>query len=195
MSNDMYTILAMFFSYFFAALMLVIVFRAWRITVTDNRRAKLLRRWSSETGCIGQFLVNPGGKRQNALPILRECVLGSGRKADIRVKLKDVRKLHAHIEEREGGLLIRPLGKARLALGSGEPAGEQLFARDGDTLSIGRQRFLIVLFEPRNARAAQPGDTLYDESDPAFYPESAYPERMPEAAQGDDFFDEERLWR
>ena len=53
MSSELYAILAMAARYWFIALILLIALRAWRMTVKDSRRAKLLRDWSPETGCVG----------------------------------------------------------------------------------------------------------------------------------------------
>lgn len=188
MNTEMYTLLAMFARYFFAGLMVVVVFRAWRITIKDNRRAKVLRDWSPETGCVGELLVNPENKRRQVHPIPREGVLGSSRKADIRVKYKDVLPMHAHIEEREGGLLIRPLGRAKVALGKGLFTGEQLFAKDGDMLNIGKQKMMIVLFEPGAPAEETPPEI--ERIRPLKGARTAAPED-----DYDEFFDEEKLWQ
>lgn len=148
MTAEMYEILSLLARYFFAGLMVVIVFRAWRITVRDNRRAKVLRDWSPETGCVGQLVLGGGGKDPEILPIPREGVLGSSRRADIPIRAKGVLPEHAHVEARQGGLLIRPLGRAQVALGKGEVTGEQLFAQDGDRLTFGDVKALVVLFDP-----------------------------------------------
>ncbi|MEA5067194.1 MAG: FHA domain-containing protein, partial [Eubacteriales bacterium] len=117
MNGELYTLIAMAARYWFCALMVLIAFRAWRITVVDNRRAALLRAWSPETGCIGEFVINPGRtKRQLSVPVPREGVLGSSRRADVRVSGKDVARFHLTLEQREGGLLVRPCGKNRAVL-------------------------------------------------------------------------------
>lgn len=197
MSSEMYTLIALAARYWFAGLMLLIVFRAWRVTVVDNRRARILREWTPETGCVGEMLINPGGKRRLRVPIPQEGVLGSSRKADIRIKYAGVLPMHAHIEQRRGGLLVRPLGKATVALGEGAFTGDTLFARDGDVLLIGKLRLLVVLFEP-DAQEEDAGD----EEDAAFFPdEKARDLPAPgEDAQEDagedydEFFDEDALW-
>ncbi len=181
--DQLYSVIAIFASYFFAGLMVLIVFRAFRATMFDNRRAKVLRSWSPETGCVGELLINPGGKKRLSALIPKEGVLGRSAKADIRLKYKDVSPMHAHIEQREGGLLIRPLGRARIALGEGAFTGEQLFAQDGDVLMIGKQRLLIVLFDPAAKKAAQKKPAPAQSAEPYDDPDD------------DPFFDEERLWQ
>lgn len=148
MNSEQYTLVALAARYWFCALMVLIAFRAWRVTVIDNRRAALLRAWSPETGCIGEFVINPGkAKRQVSVPIPREGVLGSSRRADVHIAGKDVKRYHATLEEREGGLLVTTRGRAE-ALLNGAHAGEALFMRDGDTLLIGKTKLLLVMFEP-----------------------------------------------
>lgn len=190
MNQDMYNILALIARYFFAALMVLIVIRGWRMTIRDNRRAKWLREQSPETSAVGQLIINPGNKRRQLVSITSEGVLGSSRKADIRVKYKDILPLHAHIEAREGALLVRPLGQGRLALGDGEPSTEPLVARDGDVIRIGKQRLLVVLFEaaapsfadeledePRGSEHDTEFDGIWDDPNQASWNEPSQPQR------------------
>ena len=55
-SDGLYEILALAARYFFAGLFLLIVLRAWRVTVRDSRRARKLRRLSPQTGLSGCLL-------------------------------------------------------------------------------------------------------------------------------------------
>ena len=45
----MYSLIALAARYWFAGLIVVILFRGWRMTVADNRRARLLRGWMGQT--------------------------------------------------------------------------------------------------------------------------------------------------
>ncbi len=146
MSSDLYALVALAARYWFVALMLVLLFRGWRMTVADNRRAKLLREWMGQTGCVGELIANPGAKKRVSYPIPREGVLGSGRSADVRIRHRDLKRAHAHFELREGGFLIRPLGSAQLTVGGGH-TGEAVFLEDGDVLAIGRLELMLVLFD------------------------------------------------
>lgn len=188
MSAEIYALLSYAARYWFCALMLLIVFRAWRATVVDSRRARQLRAWTGETGCIGEFIINPGGKRRTSIPIPREGVLGSSRGADICIHHRDVRRLHAHIEQREGGLLLTPIGRAPVALGE-NITGEALFARDGDIICIGALRLLLVLFDA----PAETESNDIDEADELFFPDERPASAAP--SEYDEFFDEDVLWR
>ena len=157
MSSELYAIVALAARYWFAALILLAAARAWRMTVRDNRRTKLLRDGSPEAGCVGQFVVGPGrGKKQTAVPVPREGVLGASRRADIWIKGRDIRRFHFSFEARPGGLLVRPRPRAQVVL-NGEFTGEKLFVRDGDTLTLGATKLLLVLFQ------ADPPDEPFDE--------------------------------
>ena len=56
MSESLYELIALSARYVFAALMVLIVARAWRLTIIDSRRAKALRRMSPETGICGELV-------------------------------------------------------------------------------------------------------------------------------------------
>lgn len=178
MSSELYAILAMAARYWFIALILLIALRAWRMTVKDSRRAKLLRDWSPETGCVGQFVVDPGrGKNHDVLPIPREGVLGSSRRADVRLRGRDIKRFHFSFEARPGGLLVRPRPRAQVVLNK-EFTGDKLFAQDGDTLTLGKAKLLLVLFQ------VQPEEQPFDEEhiwgpDPAQRPAQPQGEAAP----------------
>lgn len=146
MNSDLYALIALAARYWFVALIVILLFRGWRMTVADNRRAKLLREWMGQTGCVGELILSPGSRKRVSYPIPREGVMGSGRAADVRIRSRELMRAHAHFELREGGLLIRPLGKAELSVGGGF-SGESVFLRDGDVLTIGRLQLMLVLFD------------------------------------------------
>ena len=177
MSSDLYALVALAARYWFVALIVMMLFRGWRMTVADNRRAKLLRTWMGQTGCVGEWILNPGSKKRASYPIPREGVLGSARSADVRIRHRDMRRAHAHFELREGGGLVRPLGRAQLSVGGGH-TGEAVFMQDGDVLTIGRLQLMLVLFE---ASAEE------DEADEWF---EVSPGEIPDDTEDDDWYDE-----
>lgn len=188
-SPDLYTILSLAARYLFCGLMVLIVFRAWRITVVDNRRARILRAWTPETGCIGEFLVNPGkGKKRASVTIPREGLLGSGASADVRLKHDDLRKKHAYFEQREGGLLLKPLRGARVEFHGGI-SGDQLLLRDGDVIAIGKLKLMLVLFDS----AGQAEEARPPRAPARPRPQAAYDDG---GADGfvDEFYEEDDLW-
>lgn len=190
MPTEMYTILALAARYWFCGLMLLIVFRAWRITVVDNRRAKILRSWTPETGSVGELIVVIPGERKKRLHarIPREGVLGSGGGADVRIRSDAVQKKHAYMELREDGLLIRPLRGASLTVG-GKETKEQVLLKDGESMKIGPNKLILVLFDA----AGQPVKDAQAEEDDLFTVKPERAVRRPSAAP-DEFFDEDELW-
>lgn len=157
MSGELYALIALAARYWFVALIVILLFRGWRMTVSDNRRAKLIREWMGQTGCVGEWIANPGARKRVSYPIPREGVLGSARSADVRIRHRDLRRAHAHFELREGGLLVKPLGSAQLSVGGGH-TGEAVFLQNGDVLSIGGLQLMLVLFDAQDAEDEAPDE-------------------------------------
>ena len=147
MSANAYEILALAMRYVFAALMLLIVVRAWRITAIDSRRARKLRRLSPDTGIIGEMLVVDGGERARTgmrYPVTLEGTMGSGRRADVRVRHSSVRSRHAFYQMTCEGLFVRSHASARLRDGAGRVVRE-LILGDGDAFQLGAVKLMLVL--------------------------------------------------
>lgn len=147
MSTNAYELLALAMRYVFAALMVLIVIRAWRITFIDNRRAAKLRRLSPDTGIVGEMLVVNGSERARPgmhYPVTLEGAIGSGRRADIRIRHSTVRSRHAIYQMTEEGLFVRGHAHARIRDGHGRLA-RQLVLHDGEILRIGEVALMLVL--------------------------------------------------
>lgn len=146
MSANAYEILALAMRYVFAGLMVLIVLRAWRLTMVDSARSKKLRRLSPDTGIIGEMLILDGGEKAKTgmrYPVTLEGTLGSGARADIRVRHSSVRRRHAYYMMTEKGLFIRGHANARLKA-DGRWVRE-MYLRDGEELRVGRVTLLLVL--------------------------------------------------
>ena len=147
MGANAFEILALAMRYVFAGLMLLIVLRAWRITAIDSRRARKLRRLSPDTGVVGEMLVVEGGERARTgmrYPVTLEGTMGSGRRADVRVRHSSVRSRHAFYQMTREGLFVRGHASARLRDGTGRAARE-LTLGDGDVLQLGAVKMMLVL--------------------------------------------------
>ena len=72
MSQNLYEIVALAARYAFAGLMVLIVLRAWRITLVDSRRAATLRHLSPSTGISGELVVLGGGMSSRLFQRIRE---------------------------------------------------------------------------------------------------------------------------
>ena len=200
MNGQLYELAALAGRYVFAALMVLIVLRAARITLIDARRAAALRRMSPETGVIGELLVTSGGQKARTgmrYPVIREGMIGSSRRADVRIRHASVRRRHAWFQQAEGGLKIRAHAGAPLRDGEGEPLRAALL-EDGDVLRIGAVEVMLILNEapeparrPARRRSEAPDaddpDALFepaDEQESQFF-EVGKPPRAPQA-RGED---------
>ena len=171
MSQNLYEIIALSARYLFAALMALIVTRAWRNTIIDSRRAQTLRRLSPETGLSGELLVLEGSeqaRRGMKYPVIREGLLGSARRADVRIRHSSVRRRHAWFQLTPEGLALRAHAGAPLRDRRGRPA-RSLLLKDGDLFTAGRVKLLVVLADSAHAPArpeeAEDVDALF-ETDP-----------------------------
>ena len=168
MNGQLYELAALAGRYVFAALMLLIVLRAGRITLIDARRAALLRRMSPETGISGELLVTRGGEKARQgmrYPVIREGMIGTSRRADIRIRHSSVRRRHAYFQLFEDGLSVRSHAGAPLRDGHGRPARE-LLLKDGDSLTIGGVKLLLVLSGAEPAPHRPHREAAEGESDP-----------------------------
>ncbi len=186
MTQSLYEILALGARYVFAGLMLLIVLRAWRITLVDSRRASTLRHLSPQTGISGELVVLEGdekARRGMKYPVIREGMIGSSRRADIRVRHSSVRRRHAYFQLTEDGLYIRTHAGAPMRDAEGRPV-RAVTLPDGGEFALGRVRLLLVLTEApepplRHPREDEEAGYAADEAD-AF---------MPRDGAGDEWFD------
>lgn len=180
MSGNMYEIIAIAARYLFAALMVLIVIRAWNITIVDSRRASILRRLSPETGVCGEFLITTGGGKVRdgmRFPVIREGMIGSSSKADVRLRASGVHRTHAYFELTKNGLKVRTHASARLFNARGESKREFLLG-DGAKITVGSIEMMLILTVAVNAPAEDNRDGLFDIPDdsPTLAPR---PTRMP----------------
>lgn len=172
MDQGIYEIVALGARYLFTALMALIVARAWRNTVIDSRRAQTLRKLSPETGISGELLVMEGGeqaRRGMRYPLIREGMVGSAGRADVRIRHSSVRRRHAWFQLTPEGLGVRAHAGAPLRDRHGRPA-RSLLLRDGDLFTVGQVRLMLVLSDSAHAAHAAhaPAENVDDlfETDP-----------------------------
>ena len=160
MSQNVYELIALAARYCFAALMVLIVLRAWRLTIVDSRRAQKLRRLSPETGLSGELIVLEGdgqARRGMRYPVIREGMIGASRGADIRVRNASVRRRHAWFQLTPEGLALRAEMGAPLSDRRGRRV-RTLLLRDGDVFWLGRVRLMLVLTDSTVAQSDAPED-------------------------------------
>lgn len=186
MNQNLYEIVALALRYVFAGLMLLIVLRAWRITLIDSQRAGRLRRISPQTGLSGELMVLEGdekARRGMKYPVIREGMLGSSRRADIRIRHSSVRRRHAYFQLTEDGLYVRTHAGAPMRDGDGQPA-RALTLSDGSAFSVGRVLLLLVLTE-----APEPASPHHREREAEDFDDEAYEGERYGEGEPVDFFD------
>ena len=147
MGTNAYELLALAMRYVFAALIILIVARAWHGASVDSQRATKLRRLSPDTGIIGEMLVTDGGERAKPgmrYPVTLEGTIGSNRRADIRIRHSSIRGRHAIYQMTDEGFFVRGHASIRIGDGSGRFARE-LLLKDGDHLQVGGVTLMLVL--------------------------------------------------
>ena len=147
MSRSLYELVALGARYVFAGLMALIVLRAWRITLIDSRRAAALRRMSPQTGLSGELVVIAGdGKARRGMkyPVIREGMIGSARRADIRIRHASIRRMHAWFQLTGDGLRVQARTGAAMRDAGGRPVRAITLA-DGGEFTLGQVRLLLVL--------------------------------------------------
>lgn len=161
MSSETYEILALAARYWFIIAAALIVVRGWRASVKDNRNAKILRDWAGGAGCVGELLVLEDGVRQKKrslkgarFPVPEEGLIGSGGTADIRIRHGDVKRKHVWFDYQPGYLKLRTVGNAQIDCPV-EPDGTMIL-RDGDRLTIGKLKMVLVFYGVQDAAAANP---------------------------------------
>ena len=158
MSGESYELLSYIARYWFSLLAALVVWRAWRAVVRDNRKEKLLRAWEGGAGCVGEMvLVDDGSKRRRAQPprflVPQEAVIGSGAKADIRLRGPGIRRRHVYMTYRPGEMALHAARGAEIEARTDENGDTVL--RDGDKLKIGRYTLMMVFFDAEDARPAR----------------------------------------
>ena len=150
MSEGVYELLALAARYWFVLLIAVIVVRAWRTSVVDNRSAKVLRELSGGAACIGELLVSDGPRKltDQRIPIPEEGLLGSGRAADVRIRAHGIAPRHMWMKYADGCLTVKPVGKAVIA--APRTADGRFVLCDGDQLRIGDITFTLLLYDTRD---------------------------------------------
>ena len=167
MSEGLYELVALGARYVFAALMVLIVLRAWRITIVDSRRAGMLRRLSPQTGLSGELLVLEGdGKacRGMRYPVIREGMIGVLRRSDIRIRHASIRRKHAYFQLTDRGLVIQARPGAAMRDANGRRV-ETLLLGDGSEFTLGRVRLLLVLSDGRMTEKTDDEETDFPDED------------------------------
>ena len=147
-SEGWYEVAAMGARYVFLALAAYVVFAAWRDHRRARKRSERLRR---EGSFIGEMRVvgDVSGKLEGEIyPIPMEGCIGSSRSCDVRIKCKGVKGKHLYFEQREGCLLLTPMGGARAEILPRRKGPPLLY--DGDRLKMGGLMLVMSFYDAQD---------------------------------------------
>ena len=153
MSHELYEVIAQCARYFFVLAMLVITWRAIRGLLVDSRRASRLRRLLPLTGQCGELLVLRGGERAKEgmrYPVIREGVIGSSRRADVRIRHSSVRRVHAYFQLTAQGVFVRTHAGSKIRGETRLPVKE-IWLKDNSVFWIGNVELKLILSLPDSA--------------------------------------------
>ena len=149
MSEGWYEVTAMGARYVFLVLAAAIVLLAWRDHRRAVRRSDRLRR---EGSFIGEMRVvgDVSGKLEGDIyPVPMEGCIGSARASDVRIKCKGLKGKHVYFEQREGCLLLTPMGSAKAEILPRRKGPLLLY--DGDRLKMGGIMLVMSFYDADNA--------------------------------------------
>ena len=128
MSEGWYEVVALAARYVFLALAVGVVLLGWK---SHRAALKASAQSRKEGAAIGEMRIigDISGKLDGkTYPVPMEGVIGSARSCDIRVKSRHVRRRHVYFEQRQGCLLLSPIGSAGVSVQGKENVRKLLFA-------------------------------------------------------------------
>lgn len=152
MPDAVYEVVAQAARYWFAFLMLVIVWRSYRWFRRDRRQRKKRLRLLPDAGFVGELVVLRGGEELHvgtALPLPREGMLGFLRTCDVCVPVEGVGKRHLWFRfDEDSGLLVEPLHGMKITADGETRTGRKdpLFLHHGSRLTVGEAVLRMRLF-------------------------------------------------
>lgn len=142
MSSELYELIALGMRYWFVVLALLIVWRAARWALLDQREHRRTLRALPYAGLMGEIVnLNTG----EGMPLPREGLLGSGKGCDVR--LKGLRKREFEFALHEGrGVLLRPCHRQHQIQLDGHPLSPGEHALHGARLELPGYQLRVRLF-------------------------------------------------
>lgn len=162
-SSDWYEVLAVGARYWFALLGVLIVWRALRWQISDNRRRAQVLRNLPDAGYIGTLYVMEGESdaldEGDSINIPAEGVLGSAMGCDVFLPHPSVSARHVLFHLFADGLHVRAYKDQTLVVdGQVLLPGEQAILRHGAVLTIGAVVVQLRLFVGVTLKSSRPQD-------------------------------------
>lgn len=148
MDKQLYELIAYIARYWFALLMLVIIWRAVHWLRFNANRNALVKSMLPDAGFIGEWVVLRGEGQVHSgttLSATRDGWIGSGRTCDVRIHAKGIPKRVARFYLRTDGLHLLPQ-KMGLIEVDGTQVQQEAIMRHGATMTIGDITIQLRLF-------------------------------------------------
>lgn len=143
MQSEVYELVSMGFRYIFVALILLTLWRAFRLMAKDRRQYKKTLRQLPDAGLIGELVSLETGQ---SFPLAREGMIGSGHSCDIRLPLVRRRELEFYFQPGYGVRLIPIHHKERPLLDDELIARQPAHALHGTVMQLKGKPYRFRLF-------------------------------------------------
>lgn len=146
MNEAVYSVLVYAARYWFIGLAVLIVARAFLISLRESRLFSRLRKEIGEEGARIRLVVlhDPSGRYEEgteySIPI--EGTVGRSSSNDVCIRQKSISRRHARLQERGDALQIRPEHGAYVAL-DGVQIGREASAGENAVLTLGDMEFRL----------------------------------------------------
>ncbi len=145
----MYSVIAYFARYWFAFLMVIILWRAVIWLRKDAHRSAVVQSLLPDAGFIGEWAVMEGEEGDLAEGVIlnapRDGWLGAARACDVRIRSEGVPARAARFTLRHDGLHVLPRQPDTIVV-DGEPVRKEAVLRHGATLTVGDVTLQLRLF-------------------------------------------------
>ena len=136
MRADLYSLTVSVMRYFFVAAIIYILIRIIYHSVNEYNELRRVKGYAKHIEFLPPFDTN-----ENGFILVKTNLIGRGRKCDICIEDKSVKRKHAIIFEKRGDVFIKRKGLARIKIN-----GEQMTHRmeellDGDLVQLGNGKF------------------------------------------------------
>ena len=145
LNSGWYEVAALAARYVFAALGAYIVLMAWRSHRLAQKESASYRGEGSYIGelrVVGDVTGRLDGK---TYPLPMEGCIGSSRACDVRIKCKGLKRKHVYFEQREGCLLLTPMGGGSFEILPKRKVSTLLY--DGDRLKMGGLLLVMAFYD------------------------------------------------
>ncbi|MBQ4611869.1 MAG: FHA domain-containing protein [Clostridia bacterium] len=141
MRADLYSLTVSVMRYFFVAAIIYILIRIVYHSVNEYNELRRVKDWIEKGYAKHIEFLPPFDTNENGFILVKTNLIGRGKKCDICIEDRSVKRRHAIIFEKRGDVFIKRKGLARIKIN-----GEQMTHRmeellDGDLVQLGHVKF------------------------------------------------------